>query len=760
MNRAKIVTGVFILVLILGLSATGITPGASCPGQPSAGQQTVKPSIGDVLRKIILEQDVAAASREYRRLKSESPDAYDFAEGRLNELGLDLIDQGRVKDGIEILELNVEAYPQAFNTYDSLGYGYMCDGQKSPAILNFRKSVEINPNNVQGSRYAYVLEHYTKKEYMIPMRDGVKLFTQVYTPVDTSQKYPIMFRRTPYGIPPYGENIYRPSPGPSWLFAEEGFIFVHQDCRGQFKSEGEFVVMRPHLPNKRARRDVDESSDTYDTIEWLLKNIPNNNGRVGQWGISYPGWHAVMGMIDAHPALKASSPQASPADMWIGDDFHHNGAFRLMYTFDWLAGSARVRTGPSGASGGRWRYGTPDGYRYFLDIGPVANVDSLYFQRSVPTWDDYMTHGDYDEYWKRQNVLPHLKNIRPAVLNVAGWFDAEDFYGPLSIYRAVEANNPGNKSTLVVGPWSHGGWSSMDGDVLGNIRFGVKTGADYRERVELPFFNFYLKDKGTLDLPEALVFETGSNRWVYYDRWPPRKAAEKEIYLRADGKLAFDPPSETDERAGDSFTSDPRKPVPWSAEIRTTQGHLWMVEDQRFAARRPDVLVYQSDVLAEDVTIAGPIIASLYVSTTGTDADWVVKLVDVYPSDAPDPRPNPTGVRMGDFQMLLGAEVFRSKYRTSFEKPEPLVPNAVTKIEYDLRDKNHCFLKGHRIMVQIQSTWFPLIDRNPQTFVDIYHAREEDFRSAVHTVYRSHAYPSHLKLNVGAAENKAAFPAR
>ena len=748
MTGSGIRTGFSVLALSLVLSGGGTAPAVSHSQLGRDARQAARPSVADALLRTILEGDVAAAIREYRRLKTESPDAYDFAEGRLNELGLDLIGKERIKDAIEIFRLNVEAYPRAFNTYDSLAYAYMCDGQRDLAVLNYLKSVELNPDNLQGRRYAYVLERYDKRECMVPMRDGVKLFTQVYTPRDTSLTYPILFRRTPYGVPPYGEKLYRPSLGPSPPFAEEGYIFVYQDCRGQFRSEGEFVVMRPHQPDKRSSRDTDESSDTYDTIEWLLKNIPGHNGRVGQWGISYSGWHTVMGMIDAHPALRASSPQASPADMWIGDDFHHNGAFRLMYTFDWLAGSARVRTGPSGTSGGRWSYGTPDGYKFFMELGPVANADRRYFQGSVPTWNDYMAHGDYDEYWKRQNVLPHLKGIRHPVLHVAGWFDAEDFYGPMSIYRALEANNPANKSTLVVGPWLHGGWASMDGDVLGNIRFGVKTGADYREKVELPFFNFHLKDKGTLDLPEALVFETGSNRWVPHDRWPPRHSAEKNIYLRADGKLSLEPPPESDDGAADSYTSDPRKPVPWSSEIRTTQGHLWMVEDQRFAARRPDVLVYQSEALTEDVVIAGPIIASLYVSTTGTDADWVVKLIDVFPGDSPDPRPNPANVRMGDFQMLLAGEVFRSKYRNSFEKPEPLTPGKVTRIEFDLRDRNHRFLKGHRIMVQIQSTWFPVIDRNPQTFVDIFRAREEDFRSAVHTVHRSNLRPSHLRLSL------------
>jgi len=610
-----------------------------------------------------------------------------------------------------------------------------------------QKSEKLVINDTNGFQSSYILEHYNKEEHMIPMRDGIKLYTQVYAPKDASKTYPIMLFRTPYGIPPYGKS-YRNSLGPSWLFTEEGFIFVYQDCRGKYKSEGKFVVMKPHKPEKRGPQDTDESSDTYDTIEWLLRNLPNHNGRVGQWGISYPGFHTVMGMIDAHPALKASSPQASPSDMWIGDDFHHNGAFRLMYTFGWLAHSARLRTEPSASRAAPFRYGTPDGYKFFLELGPVSNVNEKYFHDSVPTWNEYMEHGDYDEYWKRQNVLLHLSDIKHPILNVAGWFDAEDFYGPMSIYYTIEEKNPENKSILVVGPWLHGGWARMDGDSLGNIRFDVKTGIDYRTKVEFPFFNYYLKDKGALDLPEAYVFETGSNQWKSYDQWPPKEAKEKNIYLHSSGKLSFDPPSEESSESFDSYISDPNKPVPWSSEIRTNQGHLWMVEDQRFAGRRPDVLVYQSDILAEDITISGPIIASLHVSTTGTDADWIVKLIDVYPGDAPDNKPNPCNVRMGDFQMLLAGEVIRSKYRNSFEEPEPLVPDLVTKIEFDLRDKCHCFQKGHRIMVHIQSTWFPVIDRNPQKFCDIFHAKEEDFQKATHKIYRSKKYPSHIKLKI------------
>ncbi len=618
-----------------------------------------------------------------------------------------------------------------------------------------------------------VKANYTKAEYMIPMRDGVKLYTQVYTPKDQTQKYPFLLFRTPYSIPPYGPDNYRARLGPSVEFDQEGFIFVFQDVRGQYRSEGgEFIVMKPHKPNKRGPQDTDESSDTYDTIEWLLAHIPNNNGRAGQWGVSYPGWQTAMGMIEAHPALIASSPQASPADMWIGDDFHHNGAFRYMYTFNWLAGVARVRDPRRDtmnvASRRSFNYGTPDGYKFFMDLGPVVNANARYFKNDLPTWNEYMQHGSYDEYWKKQYVPQYLSNIKHHILNVAGWFDAEDFYGPMAIYRGIEALNPVNQSTLVVGPWRHGGWNSPNGESLGNIHFGSNTSIYFQREVQFPFFNYYLKDKGESKLPEALVFETGSNQWKSYDRWPPRNVEAKNLYLHANGKLSFNPPNERSNDGFDSYVSDPDKPVPFTAETRNTQGFLWMIEDQRFAASRPDVLVYETDELTEDVTIAGPIIASLEVASTGTDADWVVKLIDVYPGNAPDnvpdqPEasaqvqtraragarpPNETGVRMGHFQMLLAGEVMRSKFRNSIERPEPMVPNEVTKIEFDVRDRYHRFLKGHRIMVQIQSTWFPVIDRNPQRFMDIYHASEADFQKATQKVFRSATHSSHLKFGV------------
>ncbi|HEY7474900.1 MAG TPA: CocE/NonD family hydrolase [Vicinamibacterales bacterium] len=590
--------------------------------------------------------------------------------------------------------------------------------------------------------------NYTKAEHMVPMRDGVKLFTIVYAPKDQTRRYPFMLHRTPYGSPPYGADAFRASLGPSAAFAREGFIFVYQDVRGKFRSEGEFVVMRPIKPAPRKPADTDESTDTYDTIDWLVKNVPNNNGRAGQWGISYPGSQTVWGMVDAHPALKASSPQAPAIDMFLGDDFHHNGAFRLMYTFSWLAGNARPRAGATETRGAAFDYGTPDGYRFFLEAGPVAGINEKYFNYSVPTWNEYMAHPDYDSYWENQNPLRHLKNTTHAVMNVGGWFDAEDFYGPLETYRAIEKATPKNLNTLVVGPWLHGGWASMPGDVLGDIQFGSRTGEHFRNNIELPFFLAHLKDQGAPNPAEAIVFETGANEWKSYASWPPPGGQPRTLFLRDNGGLSFTPPAAGAADASDSFVSDPNKPVPWSAETRTTQGHLWMVEDQRFAAARPDVLVYQTEPLTEDVLIAGPILASLVVSTSGTDADWIVKLIDVYPGTAPDNQPNPRGIRMGHFQMLLAGEVFRSRYRTSFSKPAPMVPNQPTKIEFDLRDRYHRFLKGHRIMVQIQSTWFPVIDRNPQTFVNIYTAKPSDFRAATHRVFRSAQRPSGVKVNV------------
>jgi putative CocE/NonD family hydrolase len=595
----------------------------------------------------------------------------------------------------------------------------------------------------QAPAAADVKALYTKSEHMVPMRDGVKLFTIVYAPRNQAERYPFMIHRTPYSSPPYGPEAYRNSLGPSADFIREGFIFVYQDVRGKFRSEGEFVVMRPIHPAPKGPKDTDESTDTYDTIEWLLENIPNNNGRAGQWGVSYPGSQTVWGMVRAHPALKASSPQAPAIDMFLGDDFHHNGAFRLMYTFSWLAGNARPRAGATETRGAAFDYGTIDGYRFFLDVGPIANINEKYFNYSVPTWNEYMDNPNYNEYWERQNPLKHLKNVSHAILNVAGWFDAEDFYGPLETYRAVERLNPANLNTIVIGPWLHGGWSAMPGDTLGDVRFGAPTAEHYRREIEFPFFLYHLKGKGPNPASEARVFETGGNTWQTFDAWPPRSTTDRTLYFQEGGALSFSLPGKG-ATTFDEYVSDPAKPVPWSAVVRTTQGHLWMIEDQRFAASRPDVLVYRTEPLTEDVVIAGPIIASLHASTSGTDSDWIVKLIDVYPGNTRDT--SPAGFPMGDYQMLLAGEVFRGKYRTSFSKPEPITANKPEKYEFDLRDRFHRFLKGHRIMVQVQSTWFPVIDRNPQTFVDIYKAKETDFRKATQRIYRTPQMPSGVKV--------------
>ncbi len=585
-----------------------------------------------------------------------------------------------------------------------------------------------------------VKAHYSKTEVAIPMRDGVKLFTIIYSPNDQSQKYPLLLTRTAYGIAPYGPDNYRAVIGPNNEFAKEGYIVVYQDTRGKFRSEGEFIHHRPFV-----RGQVNEATDTYDTIDWLIKHVPNNNGRAGQWGISWGGWEVSQGMIDAHPALKASSPQSPPQDQFLGDDHHSGGAFQLMYAFSWMSDNARARSAPTDQPPGRFDYATPDGYDFFLRLGAAANARE-FFADDVPTWNDYMIHGTYDSYWQSRNVPKDLKNINHPVLIVAAWFDAQDFWGPFRMYDAMIKNNPNNKTYFILGPWLHGGYGRMDGDTLGNISFGSKTGVYYREKVELPFFNYYLKDKGILNLPRVQAFETGKNMWRSLDQWPPAKAQPTNLYLAENSTLSFTAPHTAN--TFDAYVSDPSKPVPYSAEIRTIEGHLFMIEDQRFAWNRPDVLYYQTAPLPEDMTIAGSIKANLQASTTGTDSDFVVKLIDVYPGDANDPAPNPSGVRMGGFQMLLAGDILRSKFRNSFSSPEPMTPDKVTRLEFPLGDKYHTFLKGHRIMVQVQSSWFPMFDRNPQTFVDIYHARESDYQKATQKVYRSAEAPSFVTVNV------------
>lgn len=591
-----------------------------------------------------------------------------------------------------------------------------------------------------------VKEHYTKAEYDIPMRDGVKLHTVVYVPRDTTQTYPILMQRTPYGAGPYGQSLYRPALGPSPAFVQEGYIFVYQDVRGTFMSEGEFEDVRPHNPNKKTKQDIDEASDTYDTIEWLLKNVSPNNGRVGIWGISYPGFYTTTALMEPHPALKAASPQAPIADWFIGDDDHRNGALFLFDSFGFNTFFGMPRPRPTQNQFTNFDYGTPDAYQYFLRLGTVANT-MKYFQGKNKYINDVMAHPNYDEFWQARSVLPHLKKVTPAVMIVGGWFDAEDLYGPLRTYATIEKNNPNAKNILVMGPWSHGQWSRGTGESLGNIRFEVKTSEWYREQMELPFFNFYLKDKGELKLPEATMFRTGANEWKTFAQWPPAELQNRKLYFQANGKLSFAAPSASGE-AYDQYLSDPAKPVPYTNEITDNRGAGYMIEDQRFAARRPDVLVYESDVLTEEVTLAGPLLADLFVSTTGTDADFIVKLIDVLPDNAPNNSPAGPRVKMGGFQMLVRAEMMRGRFRNSLSKPEAFTPNQPTEVKIGLNDVFHTFKPGHRIMVQVQSSWFPLADRNPQTFVDIYHAKESDFQAATHRVYRAGTRSSHIQVGV------------
>jgi len=596
---------------------------------------------------------------------------------------------------------------------------------------------------------AYVKTHYTKHEFLVPMRDGVRLFTSVYMPKDQTKKYPFLIMRTPYSVRPYGADRYPERLGPSALFTREGFIFVYQDVRGRMASEGEFVHMRPHKPSKSAPGDIDESADTYDTIEWLLKHIPNHNGRAGLWGISYPGFYAAAGMIDSHPALKAVSPQAPIADWFLGDDWHHNGAFYLAHAFSFFYRFGTPVEEPTRRTVEPFDYKTPDGYEFFLKMGPLANVDERYFKGKIPFWRELMEHGVYDEFWQARNLLPHLNGIRAAVMTVGGWFDAENLYGPLRIYESVEKRNPGIVNLLVMGPWRHGGWSGdADADRLGPVSFHSKTGPYYREKIELPFFVRFLKDEpSAFDAVEAHVFETGTHQWRRHDAWPPRQAEPLTLYLQPGGGLSAKPPAAARD-AFDEYVSDPAKPVPYIPYIAQGMTVEHMVDDQRFAAMRPDVLVYQTGELSTDVTLAGPIKPTLFVSTTGTDSDFVVKLIDVYPGDFPDPDPNPAGVRMGGYQQLVRGEVFRGKFRNSFEKPEPFVPGQISRIEFVMPDVYHRFRRGHRIMIQIQSSWFPLVDRNPQKFVDIYKAKESDFEKATQRVYRSAEHPSRIEVRL------------
>ena len=593
----------------------------------------------------------------------------------------------------------------------------------------------------------YIRANYTKSEYLAPMRDGVRLFVSVYAPKDATKRYPIWMMRTPYTVEPYGADNYRGSLGPSEFFARDGYIFAYCDVRGLGKSEGKFEHVRPYIPNKTSPNQIDEASDTYDTIEFLLKTIPNHNGRVGAWGISYPGFYATMAILSGHPALKAVSPQAPVTEWFIGDDWRHNGALFLAHVFGFMSSFGRPRTGENEVPGPGFDYGTPDGYDFFLRMGPLGSADKNFFKGQIEGWRDLVSHDTYTDYWKSRDPLPYLKNVQAAVMTVGGWFDAEDAYGALHTSEAVGKQSPATVNILVEGPWSHGQWNRGPGEELGDVSFHQKTAEYFREHIEFPFFQHFLKDQGGEKFPGAYVFETGRNEWHQLDRWPPKNGAKKTFYFQSGGRLASAPPTAGGEEF-DEYVSDPAKPVPHIPYISTGMSAAYMTADQRFAARRTDVLVYETEPLDADLTIAGPLAASLYVSTTGTDSDWVVKLIDVYPGDSPDPDPNPTGVRMGGYQQLVRGEPFRGKFRKSYETPVPFEPGKPDKVEFQLPDVFQTFRRGHRIMVQVQSSWFPLVDRNPQKFVKIDEAQPSDFQKATQRVYRSAKLPSSLTVNV------------
>jgi putative CocE/NonD family hydrolase len=591
-----------------------------------------------------------------------------------------------------------------------------------------------------GQKPSQPAQEFEIREVMIPMRDGVKLHTTICAPKQSVQPLPIMMNRTPYGIAGSAGRLR----GSYKELADDGYIFVFQDIRGRFGSEGTFMMMRP-VRDRRNLNSVDEATDAYDTVEWLIANVPGNNGRVGQLGVSYDGWLTAMAMLEPHPALRAVSPQASPADMWLGDDFFHNGAFRLSYGFEYATSME------SSKQTDQFRFDRYDTYDWYLALGALSNVNAHYLHGKIPTWNDFVAHPSYDPFWKRQTLVPYLTSVRVPTLNVAGWWDQEDFYGPLRIYEVLEQHDDKGLNFLVVGPWNHGGWYRGDGSSLGQIQFGSPTGSYFREKIQVPWFAFFLKDKGEPPGFEAATFEAGANAWRTWDDWPPESlTTHKDLYFYPEGRLSFEPPAEPTETAFDNYVSDPDHPVPYRHRpVQATYfpygsgWSTWLVEDQRFVDDRSDVLSWESAPLDEDIPIAGKIVAHLFASTTGGDSDWVVKLIDVFPERMPEDW------RMAGYQLMVANEIFRGRYRRSYERPEPIPPNEVTAYTIDLHTQNYCFKKGHRIMVQVQSTWFPLIDRNPQSFVpNIFEARVEDFRIATQRIYRSSGQASHLSVPV------------
>lgn len=591
----------------------------------------------------------------------------------------------------------------------------------------------------QNADSAWFVNNYTKTETYITMRDGVKLFTSIYTPKDVSEKHPFLMTRTPYSCRPYGENEYVEI----WrtykmTYAKEGYIFVTQDVRGRYMSEGDFVDVRPFNKNKKGK-DIDEASDTWDTVDWLVKNIKNNNGRVGVFGTSYPGFYSTQAALSGHPAVKAVSPQAPVTDWFMGDDFHHNGAFFAMDGFSFYPTFGKPHPKPTQNYGSGFSSPIKDNYKFYLQVGPIKNLASM-IGDSIKFWHEMYQHPNYDEWWQARNARVGLYNVKPAMLWVGGLFDAEDCFGAWNCYKATQTQSPQTNNKIVMGPWYHGQWS-REGSFLGNVQFGSNTSAYYQNNLEIPFFQYYLKDKGTVkDIAGANIFFTGENSWHKFDKWPPQNATYKTLYTGNDNQLSFNNNQliNSDKEEGLVYVSDPSKPVPYTDGVHNRRTREYMTDDQRFASRRPDVLVFETNELTEDVTLAGAVKANIEAALSTTDADFVVKIIDVFPDDFSYPKDaisNNEDYPMGGYQMLVRGEIMRGKFRNSFEKPEPFVPGEKTKVSFELPDVAHTFKKGHRLMIQIQSSWFPLADRNPQTFTNIYTADKKDFQTAVIKIF-------------------------
>ena len=595
----------------------------------------------------------------------------------------------------------------------------------------------------QNKDSIWVRENYSKIERMIPMRDGIKLFTALYIPKDTSVKHPILFNRTPYTCSPYGEDKFNPRLYESyWLnYLKEGYIIAIEDVRGKFMSEGEFIDVRPFNPNKKGN-ETDEASDTYDAIEWMIHNIPANNKRVGVFGISYPGFYSTMAALSNHPALKAVSPQAPVTDWFQGDDFHHNGALMIMDGFSFYSGFGKPRPTPTTAGSPGFDIPSQDNYDFYLKTGALKNFSKI-MGDSIAFWNDLMKHPNNDDFWKARNTRNFVNNVKPAMLIVGGLFDAEDCFGAWNLYKAIEEKNKNTDNRIVMGPWFHGGWGGRgDGSYLGNVRFGSKTSEYYQKNIEIPFFNFYLKLQGTVrDIAEATIFFSGENEWRRFQQWPSSKVDYKNLLITADGKLSFETADAKNKTESFSeYVSDPAHPVPYTEDVHLGRTREYMTDDQRFASRRTDVLSFSTAILQDDITLGGPLVADLITSISTTDADFVVKLIDVFPDqyqydETIFGKGNGTNYPMGGYQMLVRGEIMRGRFRNSFEKPEAFVPNKITTVKYTLPDVAHTFKKGHRLMIQVQSSWFPLADRNPQKFVDIYHCDDSDFQKANIRIY-------------------------